>query len=111
MEVRSSSGANCSREDSNLHGLPHTVLSRTRLPIPPRELEKFGRLNCAAISRAQAEIKVRSSPEFIRAAFFERALRAAAPCGLCLTTEANRHNLRQRFRNLPAACRSLLPNS
>jgi hypothetical protein len=30
----------CSREDSNLHGLPHTVLSRTRLPVPPRELEK-----------------------------------------------------------------------
>ena len=29
--------AYCSREDSNLHGLPHTVLSRTRLPIPPRE--------------------------------------------------------------------------
>ena len=28
----------CSREDSNLHGLPHTVLSRTRLPVPPREL-------------------------------------------------------------------------
>src|SRR6266478_1522022 len=47
---------NCSREDSNLHGLPHTVLSRTRLPIPPRELEKIGRLNCAAISRAQAEM-------------------------------------------------------
>ena len=31
----------CSREDSNLHGLPHTVLSRTRLPVPPRELEKL----------------------------------------------------------------------
>jgi hypothetical protein len=30
----------CSREDSNLHGLPHTVLSRTRLPIPPRERAK-----------------------------------------------------------------------
>jgi hypothetical protein len=29
----------CSREDSNLHGLPHTVLSRTRLPVPPRERE------------------------------------------------------------------------
>ena len=28
----------CSREDSNLHGSPHTVLSRTRLPVPPREL-------------------------------------------------------------------------
>jgi site-specific DNA recombinase len=27
----------CSREDLNLHGLPHTVLSRTRLPVPPRE--------------------------------------------------------------------------
>jgi hypothetical protein len=27
----------CSREDSNLHGFPHTVLSRTRLPVPPRE--------------------------------------------------------------------------
>jgi hypothetical protein len=23
----------CSREESNLHGLPHTVLSRTRLPF------------------------------------------------------------------------------
>ena len=27
----------CSREDSNLHGLPHTILSRMRLPVPPRE--------------------------------------------------------------------------
>jgi hypothetical protein len=26
-------GALCSREESNLHGLPHTVLSRTRLPF------------------------------------------------------------------------------
>src|SRR6476659_1585691 len=32
----------CSREDSNLHGLPHTVLSRTRLPVPPREQKKRG---------------------------------------------------------------------
>src|SRR5580765_4708176 len=32
----------CSQEDSNLHGLPHTVLSRTRLPVPPRELEIGG---------------------------------------------------------------------
>jgi hypothetical protein len=30
----------CSREDSNLHGFPHTVLSRTRLPVPPREPER-----------------------------------------------------------------------
>ena len=27
------SGAACSREESNLHGFPHTVLSRTRLPF------------------------------------------------------------------------------
>ena len=27
----------CSREDSNLHRLPHMILSHTRLPIPPRE--------------------------------------------------------------------------
>ena len=26
-------GALCSREESNLHGFPHTVLSRTRLPF------------------------------------------------------------------------------
>ena len=30
----------CSREDSNLHGLPHTILSRMRLPVPPREQSK-----------------------------------------------------------------------
>src|SRR4051794_25661495 len=28
-----SAGRGCSREDLNLHGLPHTVLSRTRLPF------------------------------------------------------------------------------
>lgn len=27
----------CSREDSNLQGLPHALLRRTRLPVPPRE--------------------------------------------------------------------------
>lgn len=26
----------CAWQDSNLHGFPHTVLSRTRLPIPPQ---------------------------------------------------------------------------
>lgn len=33
----------CSREDSNLHRLPYTLLRRTRLPVPPRErgAEKF----------------------------------------------------------------------
>ncbi len=27
----------CSREDSNLHGITHTLLRRTRLPVSPRE--------------------------------------------------------------------------
>src|SRR5437588_1384459 len=46
----------CSREDSNLHGFPHTVLSRTRLPIPPREQEELiklrERLSCARRNHA-----------------------------------------------------------
>ena len=44
-ESRLHDKSNCSREDSNLHGLPHTVLSRTRLPVPPRE-QKSGVLQC-----------------------------------------------------------------
>ena len=42
----------CSREDSNLHGFPHTVLSRTRLPIPPREQNQWS-LQCAGANRLQ----------------------------------------------------------
>src|SRR6187401_138462 len=34
-----SSREKCSREESNLHGFPHTVLSRTRLPF--RHVSKF----------------------------------------------------------------------
>jgi hypothetical protein len=41
LHLTSTQLGECSREDSNLHGLPHTVLSRTRLPVPPRELEKL----------------------------------------------------------------------
>jgi hypothetical protein len=40
LKRRSYGKSNCSREDSNLHGFPHTVLSRTRLPVPPREQMK-----------------------------------------------------------------------
>lgn len=36
----------CSREESNLHGFPHTVLSRTRLP--------FRHVSC---SRAVAKVR------------------------------------------------------
>src|SRR3954447_8980440 len=50
----------CSREDSNLHGLPHTVLSRTRLPIPPRE--RGGRLYKGAAKRSQGSGPLTPSP-------------------------------------------------
>src|SRR5437762_10544293 len=30
------SGKWCGREDSNLHGLPHSDLNAARLPVPPR---------------------------------------------------------------------------
>ena len=32
----------CSREESNLHGFPHTVLSRTRLPFRHVSVVKSG---------------------------------------------------------------------
>ncbi|MEY2482594.1 MAG: hypothetical protein QOK24_1122 [Verrucomicrobiota bacterium] len=41
-----SDGEKCSREESNLHGFPHTVLSRTRLP--------FRHVSC---SRAVAKVR------------------------------------------------------
>lgn len=40
----------CSREDSNLHGLPHTILSRMRLPVPPREQSKGVKIARGAMS-------------------------------------------------------------
>ena len=37
----------CSREDSNLQGLPHALLRRTRLPVSPREqIERLQSLCC-----------------------------------------------------------------
>jgi hypothetical protein len=36
--------------------LPHTVLSRTRLPVPPRE-QKSGVLQCEGAAGLQAEIE------------------------------------------------------
>src|SRR6478735_1405600 len=43
----------CSREESNLHGFPHTVLSRTRLPF--RHVSVFLKrlLKCAPHSATQ----------------------------------------------------------
>jgi hypothetical protein len=32
-KLQGAEGKKCSREESNLHGFPHTVLSRTRLPF------------------------------------------------------------------------------
>src|SRR5437667_11933736 len=39
------SGLWCRRGDSNPHGLPHTPLKRTCLPVPP--LRQVGRLLCS----------------------------------------------------------------
>src|SRR5207248_7076462 len=58
----------CSREDSNLHGLPHTVLSRTRLPVPPRELKKRRREAdlCARAVQPQLAATLFARPAFQR---------------------------------------------
>ena len=52
----------CSREDSNLHGLPHTVLSRARLPIPPHEHFFAGRKCC--FSRRALQARLSKSRDF-----------------------------------------------
>src|ERR1700731_68741 len=94
--------ANCSREDSNLHGLPHTVLSRTRLPVPPRERRKR-QVKSRITPEAQAP-KVTADPVLlIHADVFARGFPIAVPCGLGRGSAADRHNLTPRFRNLAAA--------
>src|SRR5207244_8414855 len=50
LKVGLGNEAYCSREDSNLHGFPHTVLSRPPLPIPPRE-QQAAALQCARTRR------------------------------------------------------------
>ena len=68
----------CSREDSNLHGLPHTVLSRTRLPVPPRELKKRRREAdlCARAVQPQLAATLFARPAFQRLRLARLAQRA-----------------------------------
>src|SRR5262249_39892169 len=71
IEHRRAAQSSCSREESNLHGFPHTVLSRTRLPVPPREQRHRG-LTMRAWQRAckmkTGEIRGLSQPDrFLRA--------------------------------------------
>src|SRR6476469_7966989 len=68
----------CSREDSNLHGLPHTVLSRTRLPVPPRELKNWRREAdlCAGAVQPQSTVTFFARPAFQRVRFARLAQRA-----------------------------------
>ena len=68
----------CSREDSNLHGLPHTVLSRTRLPVPPRELKKLaGEADLyAGAVQPQSTATFFARPAFQRVRFTRFAQRA-----------------------------------
>jgi hypothetical protein len=81
-EVRENRGQNCSREDSNLHGLPHTVLSRTRLPIPPRER---GRLNCVLSLFAQARNQ-KSGDMHVYAAFAAALLQTSCSNRMAATS-------------------------
>ena len=55
----------CSREELNLHGFPHTVLSRTRLPFRHVSVAKMRPLNCLSRRRAQAVSS--AAPSFPRA--------------------------------------------
>ena len=47
--------SSCSREESNLHGFPHTVLSRTRLPFRHVSLQWERLLRCVRGVFAQAQ--------------------------------------------------------
>lgn len=48
----------CSREESNLHGLPHTVLSRTRLPFRHVSIfQSFPKLGVGECARFQKEMQ------------------------------------------------------
>src|SRR5947209_62073 len=112
----------CSREDSNLHGLPHTVLSRTRLPIPPRErgelqcaesalMQRFLRFAQALVSPGVRRTKRRGAQSFSRGGVCARGLRAVALCALCRASAADRRSSRRQFHNLPAVDQSFPPNS
>ena len=75
----------CSREDSNLHGFPHTVLSRTRLPIPPREQNTSDAYNAreAAMSQGQTRnthVRKRTVPEVSSNVSSVREPPIGAPC-------------------------------
>jgi hypothetical protein len=69
--------------------LPHTVLSRTRLPIPPREQERNQALK---IARANFGRKPKSQSIFGRGVFFWREFQVAELYGLCLTNAADQRN-------------------
>ncbi len=116
----------CSREDSNLHGFPHTVLSRTRLPfrhVSERLLrcarhapaqEQSGGARPGWIERSVARCQnhgggARDPPT--SAVSCARVLRVGSPGALCPMSAGDRRNSRPRFRNLPEAFRWPLPRS
>ena len=66
----------CSREDSNLHGFPHTVLSRARLPIPPREQFGSGIL-CARLRLGKRDLRETASRVYATLAARSASLKGA----------------------------------
>src|SRR5581483_11171929 len=90
----------CSREDSNLHGFPHTVLSRTRLPVPPREQTAL--LQCSHGRWLQETKSVGS--EIIRPAACARELPTGELCGPGQENATNRRSWKRQCRSPSTAC-------
>src|SRR5256885_6536484 len=85
----------CSREESNLHGFPHTVLSRTRLP--------FRHVSARLLSCAR-EVAAQEQSTITLAVVCARVLPGDLPGAPCLANAKDRRNSTQQFRSRPAVC-------
>src|SRR6266511_2203669 len=105
----------CSREDSNLHGFPHTVLSRTRLPIPPREQNQWS-LQCARASPLQGQTGAtqRKKTRYSEVSPNLSSVRELPIGALCVPGQASvkgRHNWIRQSRNPSKVYPSPVPKS
>src|SRR6266545_4073735 len=105
----------CSREDSNLHGFPHTVLSRTRLPIPPREQNQWS-LQCARASPLQGQTGAtqRTKTRYSEVSPNVSSVRELPIGALCVPGQASvkgRHNWIRQSRNPSKVYPSPVPKS
>ncbi len=104
----------CSREDSNLHGLPHTVLSRARLPIPPHEHFLRGEILVSTALHCKCDFwkkqRVESSPALQRDMACRCEGRACDPSFLrqnnAWRAEARDYFCKATFTTTPTRCAS-----